>query len=61
MQLWSSENGKCYYTFRGHTAEIVCVGFNPQSTLVATGSMDTTAKLWSVQTGAEVSTLAVSW
>ena len=61
MQLWSSENGKCYYTFRGHTAEIVCVGFNPQSTLVATGSMDTTAKLWSVQTGAEVCTLAVSW
>lgn len=60
LQLWSSETGKCYHTFRGHTAEIVCVSFNPQSTLVATGSMDTTAKLWSVQTGTEVCTLAVS-
>lgn len=37
----------------------VCVTFNPQSTLVATGSMDTTAKLWDVESGNEVSTLAV--
>ena len=22
-KLWSSETGKCYHTFRGHTAEIV--------------------------------------
>ena len=59
-QLWSSKDGKCYHTFRGHTAEIVSVAFNPQSTLVATGSMDTTAKLWSVEKGTEVHTLAVS-
>ena len=38
----------------------MCVAFNPQSTIVATGSMDTTAKLWDVQKGAEVSTLSVS-
>lgn len=38
----------------------VCITFNPQSTLVATGSMDTTAKLWDVESGHEVSTLAVS-
>ena len=38
----------------------VCVAFNPQSTVVATGSMDTTAKLWDVQKGAEISTLSVS-
>jgi len=36
------------------------VAFNPQSTVVATGSMDTTAKLWDVQKGAEISTLSVS-
>ena len=30
----------------------VCsINFNPQSTIVATGSMDTTAKLWVVQKG----------
>jgi len=38
----------------------VCLAFNPQSTVVATGSMDTTAKLWDVETGAEISTLSVS-
>uniref|UniRef100_A0A3P9BJS4 Uncharacterized protein n=1 Tax=Maylandia zebra TaxID=106582 RepID=A0A3P9BJS4_9CICH len=30
---------------------IVCLAFNPQSTLVATSSMDTTAKLWDVESG----------
>lgn len=59
-QLWSSENGKCFHTFRGHTAEIVSVTFHPQSTMVATGSMDTTAKLWCVEKGVELHTLAVS-
>ncbi|NXB95822.1 DAW1 factor, partial [Vidua chalybeata] len=49
--------GKCYHTFRGHSAEIVCLAFNPQSTLLATGSMDTTAKLWDLEKGEEVATL----
>lgn len=60
LQLWSTESGKCFHTFRGHAGEIVCLGFNPSSTLVATGSMDTTAKLWSVETGIEQCTLTVS-
>jgi hypothetical protein len=29
----------------GHEMEIVCTAFNPQSTLVATGSMDHTARV----------------
>ncbi|NXW70565.1 DAW1 factor, partial [Hirundo rustica] len=35
----------------------VCLSFNPQSTLLATGSMDTTAKLWDIEKGEEVATL----
>ena len=27
---------------RGHSTEIVCLSFNPQSTVIATGSMDNT-------------------
>ncbi|NXC52798.1 DAW1 factor, partial [Aleadryas rufinucha] len=50
--------GQCYHTFRGHSAEIVCLSFNPQSTLLATGSMDTTAKLWDLEKGEEVATLS---
>lgn len=38
----------------------VCLSFNPQSTLIATGSMDHTAKLWDVEKGNEVRTLSVS-
>jgi len=37
----------------------VGVTFNPQSTYVGTASMDTTARLWDVETGKEVSTLQV--
>lgn len=29
----------------GHEMEIVCLNFNPQSTILATGSMDHTAKV----------------
>ena len=58
-QLWSTETGKCFHIFRGHTAEIVCLTFNPASTVVATGSMDTTARLWGVEDGKEMATLAV--
>jgi len=29
----------------GHDTEIVCLSFNPQSTTIATGSMDNTAKV----------------
>ncbi|NWV33840.1 DAW1 factor, partial [Grantiella picta] len=36
----------------------VCLAFNLQSTLVATGSMDTTAKLWDIEKGEEVATLS---
>ncbi|NXX09078.1 DAW1 factor, partial [Larus smithsonianus] len=36
----------------------VCLSFNLQSTLVATGSMDTTAKLWDIEKGEEVVTLS---
>jgi len=38
-------------TTRGHASEIVCVGFNPPGRAVATGSMDSTARLWDVESG----------
>lgn len=57
-QLWDSETGKCFHTFRGHTAEIVCLAFNSQSTMLASGSMDKTARLWDIASGEEIFTLA---
>lgn len=34
--------------------EIVCLSFDPHGMLVATGSMDNTAKIWDVESGVEV-------
>jgi dynein assembly factor with WDR repeat domains 1 len=45
------------HTLRGHQTEIVCLSFNPQSTIIAAGSMDSTAKLWDVETGTELCSL----
>lgn len=42
---------------KGHYGEIVCLSFNPNSTLIATGSMDHTSKIWDVETGEEIFTL----
>ena len=57
LQLWNSETGQLYHTYRGHATEIVCLSFDPRGTLIATGSMDNTAKLWDVETGKERCTL----
>jgi WD40 repeat protein len=40
-----------YHTYRGHATEIVCLSFNPHGTMIATGSMDNTARLWDVEAG----------
>lgn len=37
--------------FCGHTGEVVAVQFDPQKQLVATASMDTTARLFNCETG----------
>lgn len=44
-KLWDAYTGQLYYTLKGHQTEIVCLSFNPQSTIIATGSMDNTAKV----------------
>ena len=59
-QVWDANNGELIYTLRGHATEIVCLSFNPQSTIIATGSMDSTAKLWDVESGEELCTLLVT-
>lgn len=46
-----------YHTFRGHATEIVCLSFDPNGAVVATGSMDNTARLWDVETGECLHTL----
>ena len=37
----------------------MCLAFNPQSTVLITGSMDHTAKLWDIVSGTEIASLHV--
>ena len=36
-QVWNANTGELYHTLRGHATEIVCLSFNPQGTVIATG------------------------
>jgi dynein assembly factor with WDR repeat domains 1 len=38
--------------------EIVCTAFDPHGNIAATGSMDQQSKVWDVETGKEIFTLA---
>lgn len=41
----------------GHSAHVSCVAFSPDSSLVASGSMDSTVKIWNANTGECIRTL----
>ena len=38
-------------TMRGHANFVFCVNFNPQGSLLASGSFDESLRLWDVKTG----------
>jgi dynein assembly factor with WDR repeat domains 1 len=44
-------------TYRGHTAEIVCLAFDPMSFFLVTGSMDKSAILWNLETEQSMMTI----
>lgn len=43
--------GKCVVVLRGHTNYIMCVDYNPQMDLVATGSHDESVRVWNAKDG----------
>ena len=38
-------------TFKGHLMGVTCLSYNPKKDILATGSDDTTWKLWSIPSG----------
>lgn len=54
MKLWSVLNGLCLRTFYGHSAEVVSSEFSQSSNFLVSASMDSTARVYDVETGLEV-------
>ena len=46
-----------FATLEGHTSLVSSVAFNPNGTILASGSYDSTIKLWNVKSKKEIATL----
>ena len=57
IRLWDAETGAELPTLIGHTDRITSIAFNPDNTMVATGSWDRTLRVWDVGTGTQLHTL----
>jgi len=61
VKVWNVLTGACLHDFREHTREVVCIALSPSSSsssshshsrpLLASGSMDTTVKIWDIAHG----------
>jgi len=57
--IWNLNDDSIAQELAGHTAAVTAVAFSPEdATLVATGSVDRTARLWDSRTGGELVRLA---
>jgi translation initiation factor 3 subunit I len=54
--VWFADNGDRLGTYSGHNGAVWSCDVSRDSTRLITGSADQTAKLWDVQTGAELFT-----
>lgn len=57
IQLWNVETGKRLLLLNGHTRSINAITFNPDDTILASGSRDHTVRIWDVKTGECLHTL----
>jgi WD40 repeat protein len=48
VKLWYATSGKELATLRGHANAVKCVAFSPDGRMLASGSWDSTAKVWDV-------------
>jgi len=61
IKVWNLKTGKLATTLAGHDAWVSCVRFSPDGKLIAsvTGGINSTLKLWNVQSGREVHSMRV--
>lgn len=58
VHMYSSGDGSLIQSFRGHTEAVLDAEFVSGGTRLVTASRDNTAKIWSIQTGDSLATLA---
>lgn len=51
-RIWDCNTHTPFKTLSGHTNWVLCVSYSPCGTMIATGSMDNTIRLWDAATGA---------
>src|SRR5262249_47712853 len=54
IRLWDTATGNEVRLLQGHGKDVTCLAFSPDSTTLASGSIDATIRLWKVATGEEV-------
>ena len=54
IELWDTMTGQSLRRLEAHRASIVSLVFSPDSSRLASGSIDGTARVWDVATGAEI-------
>ena len=54
--MWDTFTGQLIHTFR-HDAQVNSIAFSPTENILASGSADTTVKLWNAITGREIHTI----
>jgi translation initiation factor 3 subunit I len=54
--VWYTHNGEMLGSYNGHDKAVWCLDVSGNSKLLITGSADSTAKLWEVETGKELFT-----
>jgi WD40 repeat protein len=57
VQLWDIETGKVRAELRGHIGGITSLDFSPDGSLLASGSLDNSVRLWDTETGMDRGTL----
>ena len=56
VHVWDVRTGDKVKTFEGHVAEVNCVEFSPDGTLLASGSENGTIRFWDADTGQQLET-----